>query len=79
MTINLESLPKPVQFAYISMTQSAIYFKECGHDKNFFLSFCDEIWNSMELSNLEYLKETLQEKMKKDIQPYVENYIKKSK
>jgi len=79
MTIDLESLPTPLQFAYIAMTKSAIYFKEMGKDQNFFLVFCEEIWNSMEMTDLEYLKSVLDGKMKKDIEPYVKSYIKNSR
>ena len=75
MTIDLESLPTPVQFAYIAMTKSAIYFKEMGQNQDFFLAFCEEIWNSMEMTDLEYLKDVLDGKMKKDIQPHVDSYI----
>lgn len=75
MVIDIENLPAPLQFAYIAMTKSAIYFKEMGQKKEFFLAFCDEIWNSMEMTDLEYLKDVLEGKMKKDIEPHVESYI----
>lgn len=73
--MNIKNLPPTLQFVYIAMTKSAIHFKEMDRDKDFFLAFCEEIWNSMELTDLEYLKNVLNEKMKKDIGPYVESYI----
>lgn len=76
MTIDLENLPAPLQFTYIAMTRSAIYFKEMGQDKDFFLSFSEEIWNSMEMTDIEYLKSVIGGKMRKDIEPHVESYIK---
>ncbi len=76
MTVNIEDLPGPLQFAYIAMTRTAIYFKDMDHDKIFFLSFCDEIWESMEMTDLQYLKDALEGKMKKDLQPLVESYVK---
>lgn len=76
--MDIEDLPPYVQFALMAMLKSAISFKETGKDKKFFLQFSEEIWNTMELSDLKYLKETLDGKMKKDIQPYIESYIKKS-
>lgn len=79
MNIDLENLPAQLQFAYLAMTKTAIYFKEMGREKDFFLAFCDEIWNSMEMTDLKYLKDTLDGKMKKDIAPYVESYIKSQK
>lgn len=75
MTIDIENLPTALQFAYIAMTQSAIYFKEMGQEKEFFLAFCDEIWNSMEMTDLNYLKKVLEGKMKKDIEPHIKSYI----
>jgi len=71
MTIDIENLPPDAQFAYITMTKTAISFKEKGMDKNFFLYFSEEIWNSMELSDLEHLKNVLEEKMQKDLLPYL--------
>ena len=76
MTIDIENLPAPLQFAYIGMTKSAIYFKEMGRDKDFFIAFAKEIWNSMEMTDLDYLKDVLEEKMEKDIKPHVDSYIK---
>lgn len=78
MTIDLESLPVPLQFAYVTMTRSAIYFKEIGQKKDFFLNFCDEIWNSMELTDSEYLKDVLSEIMEKDIDLHMDTYMKMS-
>ena len=74
--MDLENLPPKIQFAYLAMTRLAINFKEMGHKKEFFLSFCDEIWNSMELSDVEYLKSVLDEKMEKDITTHLDAYIK---
>ena len=75
MSIDLEKLPPELQFVYIALTKSAIYFKEMGMGKEFYLSFCSEIWDSMELTGLECLKDALKKKMEKDINPYVEEYI----
>lgn len=75
MIFDIENLPAPLQFAYIAMTKSAIYFKEMGQNKEFFLGFCDEIWNSMEMTDLKHLKDVLEGKMRKDIEPHLESYI----
>lgn len=73
--MNIDNLPPKLKFCYIAMTKSAIYFKEMDQNKQFFLNFCDEIWNSMELSDLKEIKDTLDRKMEKDIKPYVQSYI----
>jgi len=77
--MDIESLPPEVQFAYIATTKCAIMFKEMDYDKKLFLQFCDEIWNSMELTAVDELKSILQDKIKKDLEPYVKEYIKNSK
>lgn len=76
MTIDLENLPPSLQFVYLAMTRSAIYFKEMDRDKDFFLAFCEEIWNSMEMTEIEKLKSILSEKMEKDIKTHLGDYIK---
>lgn len=78
MTIDLEKLPPAVQFVYIAMTKSAIFLKEIRNEKKFFLAFCEEIWDSMEMSEPDHLNEVLNDKMKKDIEPYVQSYISKN-
>lgn len=79
MNIDLEDLPAAWQFAYIALTQSAIFFKESGHGRDLFISFCDEIWKSMEMTDVQHLKSVLSEKMKKDLEPHVDAYIKRKK
>lgn len=56
--------------------KSAIIFKEDFNNKQMFISFCEEMWNSVELNDIESLKKTIEGKMEKDIKPYVEKYIK---
>lgn len=77
--MDIDDLPPKVQFCFLAMLKSAIAFKEMKKDKEFFLGFSEEIWNSMELSDLDYLNETIEGKMKKDIQPYVDEYVKNQK
>lgn len=76
MNINLEELPSPLQFAYIALTKSAIIFKKMERDKKFFLAFCEEIWNSMEMSDIDYLNETIDSQMEDDIEANLESYFK---
>lgn len=65
--MNIEDLVDPVNFIYVAMTQSAISFKESGKNKDYYLSYCDEIWNSMELLELETLKDILKTYVKNEI------------
>ena len=74
--MDIENLPPKLQFVFMAMMQSAIHFKEMDKDKEFYLEFAKEIWNSMELSDFDYLKETIMGKMRKDIEPHVKNYMK---
>mgnify|MGYP001609195520 CR=1 FL=1 len=74
--MNLDDLPPQLKFVYLAMTKSAIFFKEMERDKKFFLSFSEEIWDSMEITDLEHLKNVLNEKMEMDIKPYVDSYLK---
>lgn len=75
MSIDLDTLPLQAQFAYIAMTKTAIFIKEIGKDKDYFLDFCGEIWNSMEMSDLDTLKDVLQEKMKRDLNTHLKSYM----
>ncbi len=73
MDIDIENLPGELKFAYIAMTKSALFFKQIGRDKNFFLMFCDEIWKSMELSDMHDLNDVLQKSMQKDVESYIKS------
>ena len=75
MDIDFEKLPTPLRFTYLAMTGCAISFKEMGREKDFFIAFAEEIWNSMEMTDLDYLKDVLEGKMKKDIEPLIESYM----
>jgi|GEM_PF-5055913 len=79
MDLDLENWPPQLQFIFISMMKSAIYFKEMGRDKNFYCEFAKEIWVSMEMSDLDELKEIINGKMKKDLEPYVKSYMERNK
>ena len=70
--MELESLPKNLQFIFIAMLESAIKIKEQGHDKKFFTDFASEIWETMNLSDAEYLKKVIMGKMMKDMQDWVQ-------
>jgi len=75
MDMDIEGLPPKLQFVFMAMMKSAISFKEMERDKEFFLNFAQEIWDSMEMSNFEELKEIIDGKMRQDIQPYVKSYM----
>ena len=68
-----------MQFIFMAMMKSAIIVKEIGKDKSFFVDFAEEIWNSMEMSDFDTLKDTINGKMRDDIEPYVEKYLKSRK
>jgi len=72
--MNLDELPPEVQFAYLAATKTAIQFKKMGLDKKFFIGFCEEIWNSMEMTDLNTLSDAIQSKMKKDVDKHLKNY-----
>lgn len=76
--MDIDDMPPGVKFVFIAMLQSAITFKEMEKDKKFFVSFAEEIWETMQLSDLEDLKETLQGYMKKEIQPAIKDYIERN-
>jgi hypothetical protein len=77
--MDLKDLPPMAQFLFMAMMKSAISMKEMGKNKDDFVSFAEEIWISMEMSDFETLKDAIDGKMKKDIEPYVEKYIKSRK
>ena len=79
MRLDLKDLPAQTKFAYLAMTRSAIFFKEDGYPKDLFVKFAEQIWDSMELSDFQTLKDTIDDVMKHDIDPYVKEYIKKTK
>jgi hypothetical protein len=74
--MDIENLPPKIQFVFIAMMQSAIELKEMDKDKEFYLDFAKEIWESMELSDFDYLKEVIMGKMRKDIESHVKSYMK---
>jgi len=77
--IDIENLPPKLQFCVLAMFRSAINFKDMKMDKEFFVSFANEIWESMELTGVEYVREVIDGKMRIDIEPYVEDYINQRK
>lgn len=77
--MDLKDLSPQARFAYLAMTKSAIFLKEEGFSKDFFVKFAEGIWESMELSDFQTLKDTIEDVMKHDIDPYVKEYIKKTK
>lgn len=77
--MDIDDLPNPIKFAYISMSRSAIHFKKTGKDRDFFVEFAREIWNSMELSDIDDLKNVLEQKMESEIKPHIESYIRNKK
>jgi hypothetical protein len=68
--IDLEKLPDTIQFIFLNMTLSAIYMKEMKRDKEFFVNFASDIWDSMEMSDLDSLKKIVKDKLMN-----IENYI----
>lgn len=70
--MNLEDLPEDIQFCFIAVMQSAIFFKKNERDEKEFLKFCKGIWESMELAGLEKTQEIIAGKMEKDIQTHFE-------
>ena len=79
MNLDLENLPPKLQFVFIAMMKSAISFKEMGKDKEFFIEFAKEMWVSIEMTDLDELKEIINGKMRKDLEPYVKSYMEKEK
>ncbi len=59
MILNGKKLDSDASFLYIALTQAAIKVHETGRDKDFFIEFCKEIWESMLLSDTDTLKEIL--------------------
>jgi len=60
-------LSRDAKFLFFSMMQAAIKMKEMGKEEKDFLYFAHEIWESMELSPIEYLKKMLLDGMIQDI------------
>jgi len=77
--MDIKNLSPSMQFIFMAMMKSAIIVKEIGKDKSFFVDFAEEIWNSMEMSDFDTLKDTINGKMRDDIEPYVEKYLKSRK
>lgn len=66
-----------MQFIFIAMMKSAVMVKEAGFDKEFFTKFAVEIWDSMEMNGVEKINDVIDGAMRKDIEPYVQQYLKK--
>jgi hypothetical protein len=79
MDMDIKNLPPSMQLIFMAMMKSAIIIKEIGKDKSFFVDFAQEIWNSMEMSDLATLKDIIDGKMRDDIEPYVQKYMKSRK
>jgi hypothetical protein len=65
--MDIEELPANVRFAFLTMSQLACNLKLEGHDKDFFVSFAGEIWDSMLLTGAKELQEIILEYMQQDI------------
>lgn len=74
--MDLKNLSPRAQFLFMAMMNSAIMFKEMGKDRRLFVLFAEETWNSMEMSDFAELKDTIDGKMKQDLEPYVQQYMK---
>ena len=74
--MDIKNLHPTMQFLFMAMMKSAIMVKEIGQEKQFFVNFAEEIWNSMEMSDLTELKDIIDGKMRDDIEPYVQKYMK---
>lgn len=55
----IEDLPAEHQYVFITMMRAAVHFKEMGFGEKFFLNFAKGVWESMEMSELGYLKDVL--------------------
>ncbi len=71
--MDIKNLPLDVKFIYMAMTQSAIYMKKLKYDKESFINFASEIWESMNLNNIDDLESTLKNVMEKDVESYLKN------
>lgn len=67
MNFDIEALPLEIEFIYLALTKSAINIKMMGKKKDFFLDLCNEIWDSMELHDLNKLDSILHNHMKSKI------------
>jgi|HubBroStandDraft_2_1064218.scaffolds.fasta_scaffold00031_54 hypothetical protein len=75
--MNIEDMPRNLQFVFISLLRSAIIIKEEGKDKKFFINFASEIWEKMNLNDIEDLKNILSEYLKADIEKMMKEMNKK--
>ncbi len=67
--LNLDKCPR-TKFLYMAMTKCALTIKSMDKNKEDFMDFAAEIWDSMILSDENYLNEFLNQSMKEDVQSY---------
>lgn len=53
------NLPFEVRFLFVAMMNAAIKMKELGKTEENYLSFAKEIWNSMNMNDIEHLKKIM--------------------
>lgn len=70
MEFKEEKLNHNSEFAFIATIQVCIRFKEVGMTELQYLDFCKNCWGLLELNDIESLKETLDIKMKLDIEKF---------
>jgi hypothetical protein len=70
--IKFTELDANAKFLYVSLTQSALIFREMERSKEEFLDFAKEIWESMLLSNEKDLKQIISNIMTNDLKKFSE-------
>jgi hypothetical protein len=65
--MNLSDLPDEIDFLFTTIGQATVSAAKRGHDKEFFMKFCQGMWETMELNGLDKFSKILTDKMAHDI------------
>jgi hypothetical protein len=73
---DLDKMPKELRFILLAMSQSAIYVKDKGKDKEFFLKLAEETWDTVEKNGLEKMAYFTKNAMDQDIKKFMDGFKK---
>lgn len=69
--INFSNVNSDGKFLLFTMMQAALKVKDMGKDEEYFLEFAKGIWETIEMNDIDQLKQTLNFSMMEDLKNYI--------
>ncbi len=71
--MNIDDFNSDTKFLYFALTKSVLTAKRLKLTKKFFIDFANEIWDSMEMTDIDVLEKIIQDQMKDDVNKVLED------